>query len=168
MNTKDFAEWLTSKKDMDVISLDEGRIFLTVNSEEKLVKLIETTEKSGNIITIHMQENAVVYCLHNQDLDKFVDVWENKSKKNKNPVPDLEWATVKQIADELKSRDSLTFAIVHIEDDRIDNISLEANGDPNYIIGMLTRAVNMLVTYTEKNKKIIENKDDDEQPPESV
>ncbi len=164
MNTEEFSNWAKQNNNFEVLSFDDTRVFLTVNDEIKLVKLIETTEKSGNVLTIHIQNNIVVYCLHDQNLEMFVNLWDNKKTKN-NVMPDLEWATCKQIAAELKKRNTLTFALVYIEDDSVDNISVEANGDPNYIIGMLTRGINMLVKYTDKNKKTIEASED-EYPPE--
>jgi hypothetical protein len=88
----------------------------------------------------------------------------NESKKFKNQdlgIPDLSLVTIRQMANELKLRSNLTFALVWIENNERDNIAIEGSGNPTQLIGLLTRGSHMAIEWADKNIKFYKPKDDE-------
>ncbi len=65
-------------------------------------------------------------------------------------IPSLELITIRQMADELKRRHNLCFALVWIEDSERDNIAIEGSGNPTQLIGLLSRGVHMAIDWADK------------------
>ncbi len=122
-----------------------------------VIKVTEIAEKSEHILSIKTFENKLCFCLQNRNFSEFVSLWYGETKKG---IPDLSWVTIRQMADELKKRDNLTFAILWIEDSGHENISLEASGNPTTLCGMLTRGLNLAVKYADKNIGYNQTQDD--------
>lgn len=66
-------------------------------------------------------------------------------------IPDLSLVTIRQMANELKRRDNICFALVWMEDTERDNIAIEGSGHPTQVVGLLTRGTNMAVEWADKN-----------------
>jgi hypothetical protein len=77
-------------------------------------------------------------------------------------IPDLSLVTMRQIANELKQRSNLVFAIVWIEDSERDNIAVEGSGNPTQLVGLLTRGTHMAIDWADKNIKFFKPKDDED------
>lgn len=73
-------------------------------------------------------------------------------EKVKSKEFDLSLITINQISAELKKRPNLSFAIVWSENNGKENISLEGNGNPNNIVGLLTRGTHMAVEWANRKK----------------
>ena len=80
---------------------------------------------------------------------KFIELFDGK--KLENSIPDLSLVTVNQMMDELKKRKNITFAFVMMEHSEVENIVLEASGNPTFICGLLARATNLAARYADKN-----------------
>jgi len=68
-------------------------------------------------------------------------------------LPDLSLVTMRQMATELKTRQNLCFAMVWMEDNDKENISIEGNGNPTQLVGLLSRGLYMTVEWSNKNIK---------------
>lgn len=77
-------------------------------------------------------------------------------------IPDLSLVTMRQIANELKQRSNLVFALVWIEDSERDNIAVEGSGNPTQLVGLLTRGTHMAIDWADKNIKFFKPKDDED------
>jgi hypothetical protein len=75
-------------------------------------------------------------------------------------IPDLQLATCKQMANELKKRESLTFVMLWIEENYYDNIHIEASGEANQVIGLVTRGLSLILKSTEDRTQIRESEDE--------
>lgn len=85
---------------------------------------------------------------------------DDKKAKNKElGIPDLSLVTLRQIANELKQRHNLTFALVWIENNERENIAIEGSGNPTQLVGLLSRGTHMAIEWADKNIKF-------HQPPE--
>jgi len=82
-----------------------------------------------------------------------------KSKLQELGLPDLSFVTMRQIATELKGRQNLCFAMVWMEDNEKENISIEGSGNPTQLVGLLSRGLYMTIEWSNKNIKF-------KQPPE--
>ena len=51
---------------------------------------------------------------------------------------------------ELKKRENLLFALIWIENNETDNISLEGNGTITNLSGLITRGLHLLINYGDK------------------
>lgn len=86
--------------------------------------------------------------------DNIVNSKSLTAAKNKElGLPDLSLCTVHQMAEELKRRKNLVFAMVWIEGNEKDNITLEASGNPTQIIGLLSRGHYMAIEWTDQKLK---------------
>ena len=65
------------------------------------------------------------------------------------------------MASELKKRKNLTFALVWMEEDGIENFNIEAVGNPTMLCGMLTRGVNMTTNWAESKAKYEDEEEED-------
>jgi len=94
-------------------------------------------------------------------LESLAEKLQKKPRAEKKPthkfqelgIPDLSLVTMRQLANELKQRSNLTFALVWIEDHEIDNIAIEGAGNPTQIIGLLSRGTHLAIEWADKNIK---------------
>lgn len=157
MKTKEFSEWISQIDGIEVAVYDEDKILFLCTDETVVVKLTQVAEKSNHVLGIKTYDNKLCFCLYKNDYANFISNWYGETKKG---IPDLSWVTIRQMAEELKKRENLTFAILWIEESEYDNISLEASGNPTTLCGMLTRGLNLAVKYADKNINYHEPKDD--------
>jgi hypothetical protein len=157
MNTKQFSDWLQQVNDIEIIKVNETSVMFFCNTDNVVSKVTAIAEKTGNPLTLHTNQNKICMCLHNHDLASFYKAW---NRENKKGLPDLSWVTCKQMADELKKRENLTFALVWMEELGHDNISFEANGNPTILCGLLTRSLNIAIRWADKNLDFHEPKED--------
>lgn len=151
MNTKQFCDWAKQIEELQINSYEDQRIYLLPTSEDAFLKLVHVAEKSKNFLSLHPSEDTVIYCLHNNNLDEFVKIWKQESTTTEQGVPDLSWATCKQIGKELKNRDNLVFALIWMEMDGRENLSIEAGGDPTLVTGMVARGMNLIIKWAGKD-----------------
>lgn len=156
MTTEEFAEWMAQLANIEVVSFDNDKILFFCTEETEVLKLTEVAEKSNHVLSIKKLDEKICFCLYNKDFSDFVSKWYGENKKG---IPDLSWVTIRQMAEELKKRDYISFALVYMEDSGHDNISLEANGNPTQLCGLLTRALNLAVKHADKNIDYREHKD---------
>lgn len=150
MNKEEFVDWLKNLSSIEIVAFDDtDKILFLCTDENVVIKLTEVAEKSDHILSIRKVEDKLCFCLHtNNNYQNFVSSWYGDNKKG---LPDLSWVTIKQMAEELKKRENLSFALVYIEHTGYENISLEASGNPTTLCGMLTRALNLAVKHADKN-----------------
>jgi hypothetical protein len=84
-----------------------------------------------------------------------------KAKQKEAGLPDLSLVTIRQMAQELKSRQNLTFALVWIENNERDNIAIEGSGNPTQLVGLLARGMHMAIEWADKNIKFYRPKDEE-------
>jgi len=128
----------------------------------KLVSIVHPIEK----------DKMAYQIVFNDDKERILRVFSNRIKmfleRQKSPkydkfgVPDLSLVTIKQIAKELKKRENLSFAMVWMEDNSKDNISIEGNGNPTNLVGLLARGLHMAIEWSDKYLKF---KNPDEKDP---
>jgi hypothetical protein len=75
-------------------------------------------------------------------------------------LPDLSMVTVRQMANELKTRQNITFALVWTENNNSDNIAVEGKGDPNQVIGLLSRGSHIAIEWADKDFKFFQSEED--------
>lgn len=138
--------------------------------EEKSLKFIEEqlqiasehvdfeTELNSDEIKISFsnnekERNKTINLLAKQ----FNNIVNNKTLKTANEkelgLPDLSLCTITQMAEELKLRENVSFALVWIENNEKDNISLQAKGNATQIIGLLARGQQIALDWTNQNLK---------------
>ena len=71
--------------------------------------------------------------------------------KNDLGIPDLSIVTVKQMIEELTTRENISFAFVMYDHSLPNNMTLEASGNPTFICGLLARATNLAAKYADKD-----------------
>lgn len=76
-----------------------------------------------------------------------------KKDHNEFGIPDLSLVTIRQMANELKRRDNICFALVWMEDSERDNIAIEGSGNPTQVVGLLTRGAHMAIEWADRNIK---------------
>ena len=153
MTTEQFAEWFSQIDKITIDSFDKDRIYFLCNDENLVPKIIQTAEKTDNFLSLHInKKNDIMFCLHKHKLDTFIDMWE-EVKTNKKGVPDLSWVTCRQMSNELKNRENLTFALIWIEDENTENFNIEASGNPTMLCGMFSRGLNMVIKWADKKTK---------------
>lgn len=84
-----------------------------------------------------------------------------KAKQKEMGLPDLSLVTIRQMAQELKTRQNLTFALVWIENNERDNIAIEGSGNPTQLVGLLARGMHMAIEWADKNIKFYRPKDEE-------
>ncbi|MEI8270600.1 MAG: hypothetical protein WCG45_04470 [bacterium] len=97
------------------------------------------------------KEQAVLFLYKN--LSSILETNEKATKSKELGIPDLSLVTIRQIANELKTRSNLTFALVWIENSERDNIAIEGSGQPTQLIGLLARGTHMAIEWADKNIK---------------
>lgn len=148
MNIEEFSAWFGSLENIQIIEIQDEKILFFCGSEELVMKITKIAESTGNTVSLHSVNDKICMCLHNKNIEKFFKSWNFENKKG---IPDLSWVTCKQMADELKSRSNLTFALLWMEDIGAENISLEASGNPTLLCGLLSRGLNMAIKFADKN-----------------
>ena len=122
-------------------------VLATENSNEFLYQLlIESTDRIGTIIAITKKVLAI-----HHPIDKSKELG----------VPDLSLVTLRQMANELKQRNNLIFALVWIENADRDNIAVEGSGNPTQLVGLLTRGTHIAIDWADKNIKFFKPDQDD-------
>ena len=122
-------------------------------------RVTKIADASDNFLSIHDAPDGIVFCLHTHKLDVFVQLWENKTT-SKLGIPDLSLVTVKQMMNELKKRENISFAFVMTENTGLNNILLEASGNPTYICGLLSRASSLATKFADKDITYYHNEGD--------
>lgn len=84
-----------------------------------------------------------------------------KIKNQELGLPDLSLVTIRQMANELKQRQNLTFAVVWIENNERDNIAIEGSGNPTQLVGLLARGLHMGIEWADKNIRFYRPKDEE-------
>lgn len=148
MNIEEFSAWFGSLENIQIIEIQDEKILFFCGSEELVMKITKIAESTGNTVSLHSVNDKICMCLHAKNIEKFLKSWNSENKKG---IPDLSWVTCKQMADELKSRSNLTFALLWMEDIGAENISLEASGNPTLLCGLLSRGLNMAIKFADKN-----------------
>jgi hypothetical protein len=127
-------------------------MFFLIAEESSILKITETADVSGNSLTIHPNKKGIMFCLHLKNYESFHKNYIDEMPKNdKKGLPDLSLVTCRQMANELKKRKNLTFALLWSEENDSENISLEGNGDPTKICGLLARGLNLAINWADKN-----------------
>lgn len=156
MIIKEFANWLASISSVSNVVYQADKVYFIIHDEATVLKITTIAEKSKTVLTLHTNGKGIMFCLHGANFGNFMQVWNenDKSKINgKNGIPDLSLVTCKQIANELKKRKNLTFALIYAEENDADNISLDGNGDPNKLVGLIARGLNLSIQWADKNMK---------------
>lgn len=153
MNIKDFSQWFGSLNDIHIVDVQENKIVFYCVSEPLMFKITKTADATSNLLSLHNSNDQICMCLHCQNMENFYNSWNAETKSG---VPDLSWVTCKEMANELKKRENITFALVWIEDSGMENINLEASGNPTMLCGLLSRGLNMAVKFADKNMKFHE------------
>lgn len=152
MTIQEFAHWFASIPGVYNVKYNTNKILFLVEEEESVLKITETTEISNNSLTIHPNNKTIMFCLHLKDYKSFYNNYNKDTVVvNKNGLADLSLVTCNQIANELKKRKNLTFALLWIEENSLDNISFEGNGDPTKLCGLLARGLNLAINWADKN-----------------
>lgn len=149
MTTKEFAKWFSDIEGLTVTSVEEDKVYFMITKETLVVKITNAANESDNFLSLHSDGTRMLFCLHKHQYDKFVKAFEGK--KPENVIPDLSLVTVEQMMEELKKRSNISFAFVKVEHSDVENISLEASGNPTFICGLLARATTLAAKYADKN-----------------
>lgn len=131
-------------------------------SDDSIVKIMPMThpmdqEKTAYQLVFHSQRDKYLK-MFSVKIRKYVEL-SKAPKYDISGVPDLSLVTIKQISKELKKRKNLTFAFVWMEDNSKDNISIEGNGNPTHLVGLLARGLHMAIEWSDKYLKF-KDKDD--------
>lgn len=98
----------------------------------------------------------------NRKLVNYLQKGESKRHKHQElGIPDLSLVTIRQMANELKLRQNLTFAVVWIESNERDNIAIEGSGNPTQLVGLLARGLHMAIEWADKNIKFYRPRDEE-------
>ena len=149
MTTKEFAKWFSTIEGLTVTSIEEDKIYFLISKEPLVVKITQTANDSDHFLSLHNDGKKMLFCIHRHQYDKFIEIFEGK--KPDSVIPDLSLVTISQMMDEIKKRKNITFAFVMMEHADIENLSLEASGNPTFICGLLARATNLAAKYADKN-----------------
>jgi hypothetical protein len=84
-----------------------------------------------------------------------------KAKHKELGLPDLSLLTIRQMANELKQRQGLAFALVWIENAERDNIAIEGSGNPTQLVGLLSRGSHIAIEWADKNIKFFQPKEEE-------
>lgn len=153
MTTKEFAKWFSDVEGLTITLVEEDKIYFLITKETLVVKITNAANESDNFLSLHSDGKRMLFCLHKHQYKKFIEVFEGKSenKKRESVIPDLSLVTIEQMMDELKKRSNISFAFVKVEHSEVENISLEASGNPTFICGLLARATSLAAKYADKN-----------------
>jgi len=161
MSIENFFVWAKQINDFPAQSYDELSIYFSISDKEFLKTFLEIADKSDNFVSVHKIDSDILYRLHCTNPDGFKDQYELYKKNKKQGLPDLTWATCKQIGSELKKRQNLTFVLFWTEENSTENISVEASGQANTVVGLATRGLSLLLKATEARTKYENTTDED-------
>jgi hypothetical protein len=151
MTTEEFAMWFDKIEAVQVVKLEPDRVFFSLGSENLIKKITKTCDESDNFLSIHYDKDGIVFCIHNHKLQMFVDIWENRTTITKYGTPDLSLVTTKQMMNELKKRQNISFVFIMTDNVNSNNIILEASGNPTYLCGLLARGQHLANKFAEKD-----------------
>jgi hypothetical protein len=149
MITKEFAKWLSNIDGITVSLIEEDKVYFYITKENLVVKITKIANDSDNFLSLHSDGTKMLFCLHRHEYKKFIELFDGKKKEG--IIPDLSLVTIEQMLDELKKRKTITFAFVMMEHSNVENIVLEASGNPTFICGLLARATNIASKYADKD-----------------
>jgi len=149
MTTKEFSKWFSSIEGITITSIEEDRVYFIVTKETLVVIITTAANESDNFLSLHSDGTRMLFCLHKHQYNKFIEIFDGK--KPEGVIPDLSLVTVEQMMEELKKRSNISFAFVKVEHSEVENISLEASGNPTFICGLLARATSLAAKYADKN-----------------
>jgi len=161
MTPEEFFNWSKKYPDLGVCAYDEKRVYFLLDEVESLKGFLILAAKVGFEPTVISKEDSIHYGVSAEFLKDLSAQYEIIISELQKGVPDLSWATCKQMSNELKRRNNITFVLIWMEENYYDNIHIEASGDANTVIGLATRGLNLLVNATEKRTKIIDSSEDD-------
>ena len=159
METEDFAVWFSKIQGVQVLKLDTDRVYFSLGTENLISKITKTCDESDNFLSLHHEKEGIVFCIHKHKLNLFIDIWENKTTLTKYGTPDLSLVTTKQMMNELKKRQNISFVFIMTDNVNSNNIVLEASGNPTYLCGLLARGQHLANKFAEKDIKY--HNDDD-------
>lgn len=155
MDTDKFSNWLSRIDGISIVKTEKDKLYFAISQENLIIKITKTANLSDNFISIHSEEEGILFCIHNTDFNKFVEIWEDKNSYDKSSkkygIPDLSLVTVNQMMKELKKRENISFAFVMTELSDAQNILLEGSGNPTYICGLLSRGLYIANKFAEKD-----------------
>lgn len=147
------ANLLAISNVLDQIKTDYPCNLLILSSEEEgftYQLMVEAADKKDAVVTLYERFKALLPPPSNAVI-----------KYNDLGVPDLSLVTIRQMANELKQRENLTFALVWIENNERDNIAIEGSGNPTALVGLLTRGTHMTIEWADKNIKFYKPPEDE-------
>lgn len=154
MNMHDTVELLNSQPGVTVLGCATSHdILFSCDDQTTLTQLANIAKLAGWSILIFPYVGKVVYHLHGADLNKFAKALSSPGSQKASDlgIPDLSLVTVRQMAEELKARTNLTFALTWIEAGDQDNITLEGCGHPTKVVGLLARATNLAIKFADRD-----------------
>lgn len=128
-------------------------------------QVAEAHEISGCAFRIISEDNRIIYRiimsgteeLKNRTIILLIKMLQNAlvgdarvAENIECGLPDLSAVTIRQMAQELKARTNLCFALVWIEGCERDNIAIEGSGNPTQLVGLLARGQNIAVDWANK------------------
>lgn len=161
MTPEEFFNWSKKYPDLGVCAYDEKKVYFLLEDVESLKGFLILAGKVGFEPTVIIKEEAIHYGVNEEFLQSLSAHYEAIIGELQKGVPDLSWATCKQMSNELKRRNNITFVLVWMEENYYDNIHIEASGEANTVIGLATRGLSLLVNATEKRTKIIDSSEED-------
>ena len=164
---KNFVEIIKLFEEIEIISIDNESFSLEFKSKkdsfiEMLRNIVGDLEDCDLITEINTDNiEDIIYKLNfktessilfvSKILNSILETNEKNTKSKELGIPDLSLVTIRQIANELKTRNNLTFALVWIENSERDNIAIEGSGQPTQLIGLLARGTHMAIEWADKN-----------------
>lgn len=152
MTTKEFAHWLSTIPSISSVFYQEEKVYFLMHDEMTVLNVTTTAEIAKTPLTLHTSGKGIMFCLHGKDLEAFYKCWNAKDtrpKINEKGLPDLSLVTCRQMANELKKRKNLTFALIYTEENNSENITLEGSGDSNKLVGLIARGLNLSIQWAD-------------------
>jgi hypothetical protein len=158
MTTQEFVKWFSKVDGIVISKYDADRLYFYVTEEKLIVKITKSADSTDNFLSLHADENKILFCLHRHKLKEFMNHFIGK---NDLGIPDLSIVTVRQMIEELTTRENISFAFVMYDHSLPNNMTLEASGNPTFICGLLARATSLAAKYADKdiNYKITDDSD---------
>lgn len=148
---EDFIKTMKSMFSITDLIDEKGRFLFAFKDDQERIKFLNVI-KSLEIdaaIVLHLEQMFLT--IRDEDQIKIVEHFKFKLENKEMGIPDLSLVTVKQMCEEIKKRKNLNFVIVWVEDNSKDNITVEGNGNPTFLLGLLTRATNLILKLMDQN-----------------
>ena len=169
-----FIDTLKKFEGLEILdSSNDGWVHFTLNSEKSLSQIAESVSITKEyykcvLLLLSSKEIQFSYQIVIEANDKIAAIKSLTKQfqilqshgKSELGIPDLSLVTMRQIANELKQRSNLVFALVWIEDSEKDNIAIEGSGNPTQLVGLLTRGTHMAIDWADKNIKFFKPNED--------